>query len=345
MGQNRIEYISLASLVSAMAVIFLHANGCFHIFSTGKYWISANVIEAVFYFAVPVFFMISGAMLIDYNERYDTRMFFLKRFNKTFVPFVIWSFIGLAFQIFFLHSVKASNVNLIYVANGLINGNLTNVFWFFIPLFCTYLAIPLFAAVPKDSNKKIFIYLAAVGFTLNILAPFIISVFGLKLNWKISLAASGGYLFYTLAGYLIHKWELKRKYRIMIYLFALLGLAMNLIGTYTLSIGAGHIVETFRGYVNLPCVVYSLGVFVFIKYDLVKIMRFGWISRIVNFLNPYTFGIYLLHWFVLEIIVKAFSIDTHSIVYRLIAPFAILVISVALIWIVQRIPGGKRVIP
>jgi len=24
--------------------------------------------------------MISGAMLIDYNERYDTRMFFLKRF-------------------------------------------------------------------------------------------------------------------------------------------------------------------------------------------------------------------------------------------------------------------------
>jgi len=74
-------------------------------------------------------------------------------------------------------------------------------------------------------------------------------------------------------------------------------------------------------------------------------MRFGWISRIVNFLNPYTFGIYLLHWFVLRILVKALNIDTHSIVYRLIAPFAILAISVALIWIVQRIPGGKRVIP
>lgn len=106
-----------------------------------------------------------------------------------------------------------------------------------------------------------------------------------------------------------------------------------------------EIVETYRGYVNLPCVLYSLGVFVFIKYDLVKLMRFGWISRIVNFLNPYTFGIYLLHWFVLEIIVKMFGINVHSIVYRLLAPFAVLAISVFVIWIVQKIPGGKRLIP
>lgn len=345
MGQNRIEYISLASLVSAMAVVFLHANGCFHTFSTGRYWISANVIEAVFYFAVPVFFMISGAMLIDYNERYDTRTFFSKRFNKTFVPFLIWSFIGLAFQVYFLHNVKASDVTLTYVINGLANGHLTNVFWFFIPLFCTYLAIPLFSLIPKDRNKSIFIYLASAGFVLNILVPFIISVFGLDIEWGMSLAVSGGYLFYTLTGYLLHKWELQRKYRLMIYLIALLGLLMNLIGTYTLSIGAGEIVETYRGYVNLPCVLYSLGVFVFIKYDFVKLMRFGWISRIVNFLNPYTFGIYLLHWFVLEIIVRMFGINAHSIVYRLLAPFAVLAISVFVIWIVQKIPGGKRVIP
>lgn len=32
MGQNRIEYISLASLVSAMAVIFLHATAVFTYF-------------------------------------------------------------------------------------------------------------------------------------------------------------------------------------------------------------------------------------------------------------------------------------------------------------------------
>ena len=73
MHNNRIEYISMASVVSALAVIFLHTNDCFWTFSTARYWFSANIIESVFYFAVPIFFMISGAMLIGYNDRYDLK--------------------------------------------------------------------------------------------------------------------------------------------------------------------------------------------------------------------------------------------------------------------------------
>ena len=59
MNKNRIEYISLASVLSAIAVVYLHANGCFWDFSTSRYWITANMIESIFYFAVPIFFMIS----------------------------------------------------------------------------------------------------------------------------------------------------------------------------------------------------------------------------------------------------------------------------------------------
>ena len=65
------EYISILSVISSLAVVILHTNGCFWTFSYNGHWPSANVIESVMYFAVPIFFMISGATLIDYNERYD----------------------------------------------------------------------------------------------------------------------------------------------------------------------------------------------------------------------------------------------------------------------------------
>ena len=251
---------------------------------------------------------------MDINDRYDLKTYFSKRFTKTFIPFIIWSFIGLAFQIFYLKTVKIGDVNLNYILNGLINGNLTNVYWFFIPLFCTYLAIPLFSLVPEDKRKEIFTYLTTLGFVLNILIPFIISVFNLKIEWGITLAASSGYLFFTLTGYLLHKYELKRKYKTILYLLAVICLGMHIIGTYNLSIAAGEIITTYKGYNNIPCALYSLGVFVFIKYELIKLMKIDFINKTVNFLNNYTFGFYLIHWYIIAILIKTFNLPKFSIV-------------------------------
>ena len=344
-ANKRIEYISLASVISAIAVVFLHVNDCFWSFSKAPYWFSANVIESLFYFAVPVFFMISGALLIDFSDKYDLKTYFSKRINKTVLPFVIWSFIGVLFKLLYLHTLKWSTVTPEYLINGLVNGNLVGVYWFFIPLFCAYLAIPLFSVVNEDKKKKIFIYLASLAFVLNILIPFVISVFDLKIKYSISLAVASGYLFFTITGYLLHKYELERKYRLILYILAIVGLAMHMVGTYQLSIAAGNIVSTYKGYTNLPTVLYSLGVFTFIKYDLVKIMKFDIVSKIVNFLNPYTFGVYLIHWFVLSILIKVFNINIRLLSYRLIGPFVILAISIVAIWLIRKIPGCSGIVP
>lgn len=66
---KRIEYISLASVLSAIAVVFLHANVTIADFNYSPYWFVANIIHSTFIFAVPIFFMISGAMLLDFREK------------------------------------------------------------------------------------------------------------------------------------------------------------------------------------------------------------------------------------------------------------------------------------
>lgn len=73
------KYITTLTVLSCIGVLFLHMNGIFWTFSKDSTWISANVIESIFYFSAPMFLMISGATLLDYRDRYDTKTFFKKR--------------------------------------------------------------------------------------------------------------------------------------------------------------------------------------------------------------------------------------------------------------------------
>lgn len=85
---KKLIYVENLSVLSAFAVVALHVNGVFWNFSYDRYWLTANVIESLFYFAVPIFFMITGVTLLDYNDRYSTKEYFKKRIKKTFLPFL-----------------------------------------------------------------------------------------------------------------------------------------------------------------------------------------------------------------------------------------------------------------
>lgn len=95
--QKHYYYISVLYVVSALSAIVLHANTAFWVYRADRTWLINNFIECLFYFAVPIFFMLVGATLFDYKKRYDTKTFFRKRFTKILIPFIFWSFFGLIF--------------------------------------------------------------------------------------------------------------------------------------------------------------------------------------------------------------------------------------------------------
>ena len=59
------KYLSVLSVFSCLAVVILHTNSVFWTFSYDSYWWKSNLVESAFYFAVPIFFMISGCNLIQ----------------------------------------------------------------------------------------------------------------------------------------------------------------------------------------------------------------------------------------------------------------------------------------
>lgn len=341
------RHLTLMSVVSAFAVVFLHTNACFWTYSTEGYWFSANIIESVFYFAVPVFFMISGATLVDYRERYSTKEFFIRRLKKTFIPFIAWSFIGLACKVL-LSEIPLTDLSVKYVINGILGTSIMDVYWFFPPLFCVYLCMPLLSAVPESRRKSVFTYLSVLCFVTGSLVPFLKNIFSLDLVWPFSVTIGSGYLLYVMIGYLLNTYGVSKPVRTVLYIAMAAGLAAHIIGTYCLSVRAGDIVKTYKGYTNVPCVMYSVGIFVLFKYNGDRLLN-GPVGKFVDFMGEYTFGLYLCHYFILKALEYLFShllsVPVQSLVYRLSAPFFIVAIAVVLISVARKIPVIRNIVP
>lgn len=342
MNSKRVQYLSLASVVAAFAMVMLHTNGCFWSFSKERYWDTANIIESVMYFAVPVFFMISGATLMDYRKRYSTKEYFTKRIIKTVVPFIIWSFFGVIWSISegrFTISHDFSGV--IAIVDGIFQTSIIKIYWFFIPLFRIYLLIPLVSCVKEENRKKVFVPLSILLF----LVDFIFCNIGLEQGiHRTEIDKMCLYMSYVLVGYLINKYEVSKRWRGILYSLGLVGLVIHIVFTYTLSYEAGYVVQTWKGYANIPCVLYSVAIFVLLKQIGEKIKNEK-IVKSLDFISQYTFSIYLMHWYILQYIVEFFAIDSRAIMYRVGAPFLVFIICIGITWCVRKVPVLRRVLP
>ena len=338
------DFLTVLSVTASLAVVFLHANGIFWQFdAAGTQWFSANIIECVFYFAVPVFFMISGANLIDYRERYSTREYCLKRFRKTVVPLLAWTALGTLYRIA-IREIPLSSVTVGFLVKGFFSNSLVNVYWFFFPLFCVYACIPLLSAVEKEKRVPVFSGLAVVCFAVNCLIPFLINVTGLPVTWPFSVSVGSGYLLHVLIGYLLTKKTPPRPLCAAIWVLALLGLALHAVGTYRLSMAAGKIVSTYKGYYSVPCVLYSTGVFLGGKQLAPRLLRFRPVSRAFTVLGQYTFSFYLIHWYILHTLALT-GLPTESLAYRLLIPFPVCLLCAGIAFLLRKIPVVRHIVP
>ena len=299
--EERKEYIDILNVISCLAVVLLHTNNAFWRFSYDSYWISANFIECIFYFAVPVFYMITGATIMNYREKYSTKTFFKKRCSKTVIPFVIWSvFAVIYFRVTQKNDFDTSSVR--GIIDGIVNTKYVSIYWFFVGLFAVYLSIPVLSLIPKENRNRCYLYIVITAFVLNYAIPFVASVFpkGIPYNSSLKMFFGDQYIFYALCGWLIDNIEIKKKYRYGIYAFGLMGLLIHIFGTWYLSYRDGMINGLFKGYMNVPCILYSMAIFLLIKMFFQSATPPVLYEKVVPFYKNTTYGIYLIHWYFID---------------------------------------------
>lgn len=349
-NKKYILYFDLLNIFACFAVVALHVNGAVHTFAKTRNWVSCMFIEALFYFAVPVFFMLTGATLMNYRKRYDTGAFFKKRIFKTFVPFMIWSIIGICWSIFYTKGMKISDINTpAKFISAVINCKGMGIYWFFPALFSVYLTIPLFSLVDEDKRigkKGIFTYLILVYIVLNVLLPFVCRLTGIQWNSALNAVSCGGYVVWFLIGYLLANTDINKKFRILIYILGLIGFFMYFYLTVQNSFKTGKFDKTYAGYMNIPAMLMGTAVFVFFKYG-----KWNFINkhekavRFVRNLSFASFGVYLIHYYLKDFSIRHFGIDPRSTLYRIVGTFIIYGLSVIIVRVIQKIPVIRKMVP
>lgn len=229
-------YITFLNVFAALSVVMLHNNGIVHQHPTGRTWYSAIFLETLFYCAVPLFFMITGTTLIDYKKRYNTKEFLIKRIKKTVIPFLFWSFFGIAYLCVKNNTLDIFDGGISSIISNIFNTSYIFIYWFFPVLFGVYLCIPILSEI--DNKQKTFKYMIIVELIFISVLPFICNLLSIQYNYELVPKLVYGYIIYVVLGYYIDNKEISKKKRTLIYILGFLGFLSNFIGTAILT-GAG----------------------------------------------------------------------------------------------------------
>lgn len=151
------------------------------------------------------------------------------------------------------------------------------------------------------------------------------------------------YLIYTFLGYIIVHSSLSSRQRVLAYFLGTASLIAHIWATYALSMDAGEISTLWKGYDKAPAVLYSVAVFILLKQIGQRLGPRA--SKALDWLASYSFPAYLLHWFILQGTIAAFDFDTTSLAYRILMPFAVYAVVIAISSVVRAIPGGRLILP
>lgn len=344
MATNKKIHITALSVLSCFGVVCMH-TGSFWNFAKDLNWIFGNLIESVFYFAVPVFLMISGATLINYRKRYTTMEYFKKRISKTVIPFLFWNIFALFFNCFLYGKGKVS-FNPLDIINSIINNKYVGIYYFFILLFGIYLSIPVFSLIPEEMRRKGFLYIIVTAFTVNSLLPFVLSLSGGRINnnGNFSLYACTGWMIFPIIGYYLENYELSKKAKAAIFTLGFMGFIIHLFGTWFLSWRAGEIVKFFKGYESVFCILYSSAIYLLFKlFPFERLPKF--IVSAIEFFSGQTFGIYLIHILLMCLADVKFNFSPVNSLARFLYAVALFIISGLIIKLLQKIPLVKYIVP
>ena len=338
-----LTYISFIKIISSYGVIALHINDFWNFrYSNQKVWLISNFYQSLFYFSVPLFALCIGPTLLDFNERYGLFEYNKKRFIKVFLPLLGWTFILYFYKAHVLCNIPKITFDFFSLWNYFFLSKTYRIFKSLHIFLLTYMLIPLLAFIEKSSKIRIYSYYFFLLFTTQTAIPYIIKLFGNKIAWIYNLDI--GYLIYIFGGYILHNHSFSKTKKFMIYSLGIISFLIDLIGTKSLTFKYRRINVIHKGYLNLPCVLYSCSLFLVIKENyniIVKSKK----KRYINAIGSLTLGPFFLHLPVIETIIKFQNFNNLISFNVLFKSLVIFAICILLSRILRKIPLLKYLVP
>ena len=318
------------------------------------------------FIGIPVFLMLSGALLI--NKNYSLKTFFFRRFNRIFVPFLFWFLIYLLFCIY-IYKRKLSKELIFDIFYGR-KGSIGVVLWYVWMISIVYIAIFFINLIFKYGKSK-------YNNFENIFSHFLFS-FCLIVYYLCNLGYLGDpnssrkklYIFfipYSIFGYYLTHidfinlkiFKLLRITPIKIVIVSFLVSIIEYI--YFTYITTRFILQKnkfmFGTYFQFKVLIFTFNLILFLRYlykceekFIAKIRKFlstYYISNLISSISKCSYGIYFLHYLILKYIQKFFynwiSFYSNPLYWSLITLNLVFFSSWIFILFLSKIPYVKKI--
>ncbi len=188
-------FIDWLKAVAILAVVLLHCLPGENAALTGRSVYFAQLIHGCCNFAVPVFVMVTGAVLLNREESLRKT---LRRTARLALALLIFGWAAAFLEAYFQSRALAASMG--QAVLRLLGGESWSFTWFLYMMIGVYLMLPLFRIFVKNATDAALIYVMAALFVFNSIIPAINGLAG-RTVLDFSLPVGSVYALYLLLGY------------------------------------------------------------------------------------------------------------------------------------------------
>ncbi len=229
--------VDLIRAVAVVLVILLHAaieptpNTDIMSAQGMQLWWTSNIYNSISRTAVPLFVMLTGALLLQPNKVDEPlRVFFKKRWNRIGMPVLFWG------AMFFVwdFTVKGQALTVVSILQGVLAGPYIH-FWYVYILVGLYLVTPFLRVIVAHADWRIIRYFLILWFVGTALISILTlsAAISPQAHWfRGSVFIFTGLVGYFILGAYVNRFKFRKS---LLYLGLVLGSVWTIVGTYILE--------------------------------------------------------------------------------------------------------------
>ncbi len=316
MSKKNYSYIDIIRVFSIFMVITLHCICDYYadLANAGRgLWHVIGYVNELTRVGVPLFFMISGFLLLS-KDIPNIKAFYKKRILKIGIPFIIYDI----FYYVYMSASAGRDISVSgFFAELLHNGSAYHL-WFVYSILFIYLLMPFLRIIVKNCNLNSLILLFILAIFQTSIRPFINTMSGGGFYLFLTDDGITGYIGYVILGYILGTYDFSKHTRRIIYALSIASFVLTPLLTMNSAVKTGEYL--FIGGYSLNHYIEAAGIFLWCKTNMHRE------SSLITKLSEYSFGAYLIHVFILEII-KPIPMDLTPSVTMLVWLAATVVLS------------------
>lgn len=335
--KNRDISLDAIRLLAIFLVISIHVSAK-GFSSMGQHWWAVNFYESISRISVPLFFMVTGALLLHRESSIRTTV---RRIWRIGIPLIIWS-------ILYLCWFKYTGTEVKHWLTSIMRAPIVPHFWYLYTLLGAYLFMPVMVGFCKINDKNSKIFTLIMWFIGASVVPTMYVITGkeyIGINWGF-LSLYAGYI--ILGAMLIESKNATSRKIITSTIIWLTSTLLIAYLTWRYSLKTGMANETFYAYTSPFVAIGAISAFYSLRATIHKVSSHRLFpSATITKLGEVNFGVYLIHVMVM------FWLDILGFDYQFTNPWIaipcvvlmIFCVSAAIIFLIQRIPLVKNIAP